>query len=134
MVHDLGLTKDVCFLGKLTEFVKVLQNSDIFLMPSETESFGLAALEALSCGVPVIGSNIGGIPELVRQGETGFLSAVGNVEEMAKNAVALLKNQDLYGHMSAAARQSALVNWKQSALVDRYEEYYRSILDGINSR
>jgi L-malate glycosyltransferase len=127
-VRELGLQKRVSFLGKLESFVDILQHADLFLLPSETESFGLAALEAMSCGMPVIASNTGGIPEVVTNGETGYLLTVGNVEEMAKNSLRLLTDADLYRRMSSAARKRVLDNFDEKHLLSRYEEYYRRIL------
>jgi N-acetyl-alpha-D-glucosaminyl L-malate synthase BshA len=128
LVRDLGLEEKVCFLGKQETFVPILQASDLFLLPSETESFGLAALEAMSCGVPVIATNVHGIPEVVEHGRTGFLSDVGDVDEMAKHALELLRDDELYSRFSHAARQSVLDRFTLPKLVDRYEQYYSRIL------
>lgn len=128
LVRERGLKDSVCFLGKQDSFVKVLQRTDLFVMPSENESFGLAALEALSCGVPVIASNAEGIPEVVRHGEVGFLSDVGDVDDMAQNALRLLQDQSLYQSFSKAARALVVENYAEKILIDHYERYYFEIL------
>jgi N-acetyl-alpha-D-glucosaminyl L-malate synthase BshA len=89
---QLGITDKVIFFGNSNEIDQILQHSDLFLLPSETESFGLAALEAMACGVPVISSNSGGLPEVNIDGFSGFLSDVGNVTEMAANALQILQD------------------------------------------
>ena len=129
LVRELGLVDKVCFLGKQETFANVLQASDLFLLPSETESFGLSALEAMACGVPVIASNIHGIPEVVLHGETGFLSAVGDVDDMARNALLLLQDDSLRDRMSKAARSRAVANFEETLLIDRYEAFYYTILE-----
>src|SRR4029079_15028905 len=88
--RDLGLNDKVFFLGKIDAVAPLLAGADLFLLPSSSESFGLSALEALACGVPVVGSNAGGLPEVVRQNETGVLCEVGDVEGMSDAAVAIL--------------------------------------------
>jgi len=128
LVRQLQLEGSVCFLGKQLNFVEVLQNSDVFLLPSQTESFGLAALEALGCGVPVVASRVGGLPEVVVDGETGFLHEVGDVSGMAQSAVRLLRDRALHERMSAAARAMVEQNWKLEPTVTRYEDTYRRLL------
>jgi N-acetyl-alpha-D-glucosaminyl L-malate synthase BshA len=104
LVRALNLQEKVVFVGKVRDTSHVLEISDLFILPSETESFGLAALEAMAVGVPVISSNTGGIPEVNIHGETGYLSEVGHVEEMAENAIKILKSDD------------TLIQFKKSAL------------------
>lgn len=132
LVRQMDLTGSVCFLGKQLDFVEVLQNSDVFLLPSQTESFGLAALEALSCGVPVVASRVGGLPEVVLDGETGLLHAVGDVSGMARSVVRLLQDPAQYRRMSAAARAAVERNWKLEPTVSLYEEAYRRLLASAN--
>ncbi len=127
-VHRMGLSSQVSFLGKQELFVEVLQCSDLFLLPSETESFGLASLEAMSCAVPVISSEVGGIPEVVTHGETGFLAPVGDIEAMAKNALTLLSNNALQKKFGTAARKRVLENYALEPVVSQYEDYYMRIL------
>jgi N-acetyl-alpha-D-glucosaminyl L-malate synthase BshA len=94
LCYSLGIQDKVIFFGNSSEIDKILCYSDLFLLPSETESFGLAALEAMSCGVPVISSNSGGLPEVNIEGYSGYLSDVGDVEAMSKNAVSILKDEN----------------------------------------
>src|SRR5262252_8644158 len=105
--RELGLQDKVFFLGKIDAVAPLLAGADLFLLPSSTESFGLSALEALASGVPVIGSNAGGLPEVVRDGETGFLCEVGDVDAMASASLELLRDRDRWHAMSTlAARDS----------------------------
>lgn len=106
LCEDLGILDKVIFFGNSNEIDKILCYTDLFLLPSETESFGLAALEAMSCGVPVISSNSGGLPEVNIDGLTGYLSNVGDVESMSKNAISILSNN------------SKLLKFKQNALIE----------------
>ena len=94
LCEELGIMNKVIFFGNSNEIDKILCYSDLFLLPSETESFGLAALEAMSCGVPVISSNSGGLPEVNREGITGYLSNVGDIENMSKNAISILSDNE----------------------------------------
>jgi N-acetyl-alpha-D-glucosaminyl L-malate synthase BshA len=128
LAHELGLAHEVRFLGKQLHFVKVLQEADVFLLPSETESFGLAALEALSCGVPVVASRAGGLPEVIGDGETGFLAPVGDVAAMARAVVQILGDDALHARMSAAARAAVLARFQRDPMIDRYEACYRRVL------
>lgn len=123
-----GLLADVELLGERLDFVSVLQAADVFLLPSETESFGLAALEALSCGVPVVASRVGGLPEVVRDGEDGFLFAVGDVEAMAAAAARLCDDTALRRTMGEAARAGAVARFSRGPMVTRYEACYERVL------
>ena len=105
LVRELELCDKVCFLGKQESFVNILQHADVFLLPSESESFGLAALEAMSCGVPVVASNTDGIPEVIADKETGFLSEVGDIESMSKNVLHILQQEENRKTLSKAARK-----------------------------
>jgi N-acetyl-alpha-D-glucosaminyl L-malate synthase BshA len=127
-VHERGLGAHVCFLGKQLNFLAVLEQADVFLLPSESESFGLAALEALACGVPVVASDVGGLPEVVKHGETGFLSPVGDTGAMATHVLALLRDADRQARMGRAARADVEQRFQLAPLVTRYEEYYRKVL------
>jgi len=117
-IHD-----KVIFFGNSNEIDKILCFSDLFLLPSETESFGLAALEAMSCGVPVISSNSGGLPEVNQDGITGYLSNVGDVESMSKNAISILKNENTLLQFKANAKEVAKTFDIQNIL-PLYEELY----------
>jgi N-acetyl-alpha-D-glucosaminyl L-malate synthase BshA len=123
-VRELGLQNRVFFLGKQENVSDILRIADLLLLPSEKESFGLVALEAMAAGVPTIGSDAGGIPEVVAHGETGFLAPVGRTEQMAAYALALLRNPALYGRMSKAAMDRARRNFSADAIVRQYENIY----------
>lgn len=127
-VRGLGLDAAVHFLGMQRDVVSALQRSDVFLLPSDTEGFGLAALEALSCGVPVVASAVGGVPEVIRDGATGLLCASGDVEGMAAAVLRLAADPALHRAMSTAAREDALLRFKQEPRFAAYEAYYRKIL------
>ena len=128
LARELGIAENVCFLGKQETFVPILQQSDLFLLPSASESFGLAALEAMSCGVPVIASNIHGIPEVVEDGVVGCLSSVGDIDNMASNAISLIKNKDKWNQFSKAARSRVLEHYGIDKIISQYEDYYYSLL------
>jgi L-malate glycosyltransferase len=128
-LHDLGLTADVEFLGERIDLPTVLRDAALFLLPSETESFGLAALEAMACGLPVVASAVGGLPEVVVDGETGFLRPVGDVDAMAACAVHLLQDESLRHRVATAARRRAETHFRVEPAVDRYLAVYRRVLD-----
>ena len=107
---------------------EVLQSASLFILPSKNESFGLAALEAMSCGVPVIAARSEGIPEVVLNNEVGFLSEVGDVDDMARNCLRLLKDKALYHKMSLECRKQALEKYERSKLISVYEDYYYKVL------
>ena len=127
MCRDLDITHDVRFLGKLEAVEEVLSVADLFLMPSEKESFGLAALEAMACEVPVISSNTGGLPELNVQGVTGFLSAVGDVEDMTRKALFVLDKNNLPRFKENALKRAKEFDITQ--ILPIYEEYYQRIME-----
>lgn len=124
---ELGIYEKVVFLGKSNEIDKILCYSDLFLLPSEAESFGLAALEAMSSNVPVISSNAGGISEVNKQGVTGFLSDVGDVDDMTKNALYILKDEQRLETFKANARAEAL-KFDLHTIVPQYEAIYEDTL------
>jgi len=128
LCRELGLNDAVSFLGKQNQIEEILSVGDLFLMPSETESFGLAALEAMACELPVISSNAGGIPELNLEGVTGFLCNVGDVEGMAEKALYLLKNDTLLNEFKANALKRA-ESFNIDAIVPRYEAFYNKVLN-----
>lgn len=127
LCRELGTCKDVHFLGKLKNIEEVYSVADVFLLPSETESFGLAALEAMASRVPVISSNTGGIPEINVHGETGFLSNVGDVSDMASNTLKLLQNPELMKSMKNGAFEKAKT-FSKSSIIPVYEELYMKVL------
>ena len=120
---QLGITDKVVFLGKSNEVDKILCFSDLFLLPSETESFGLAALEAMASGVPVISSNTGGIPEVNIEGVSGYLADVGAIEAMATNALRILKNEDILNQFKLNAKKTAK-KFDLETIVSTYEQLY----------
>lgn len=126
--RQLDLMDSVKFLGKQEGLVEILSSSDLFLIPSQSESFGLAALEAMACGLPVISSSVGGLPELVKHNETGFIAEIGDVDRMAKYALELLSNEKKYKLFSENSRERALNKFDKSKVVPLYEEYYELIL------
>jgi N-acetyl-alpha-D-glucosaminyl L-malate synthase BshA len=125
----LKLGHDVRFLGKVDQVAEVLRGSDLFLLPSATESFGLAALEAMACGVPVVATSVGGLPEVVENGETGMLAPVGAVEEMAAQAAGILGDSARLARMRAAAVSRAQ-EFSAERIVPQYEALYESVLRG----
>jgi len=119
---------DVYFLGKQEAVEELLAIADLFILPSETESFGLAALEAMACEVPVISTNTGGIPEINIHGVTGFMSAVGDVDDMAKNAIHILSDDQTLAQFRANAITQAKV-FSLENILPQYESYYRKIVE-----
>lgn len=126
LCRELQTCQDVRFLGKLDTIEEVLSVSDLFLMPSEKESFGLAALEAMACEVPVVSSNAGGIPELNLNGITGFTCEVGDVEDMIAKSLIILKDENLPEFRKAALKRATEFDIHQ--IVPLYEEFYQKIL------
>ena len=125
---------DVHFLGPQPNSEEIFPAADLFLMPSNAESFGLAALEALSSGVPVIGANVGGLTEVVRNGETGFLLPPGDTKAMAEAGLRLLQNQDEYRSFSAQARKDAIERFSPDKVIAQYEEIYWRALERVLQR
>ncbi|MBU3682057.1 MAG: N-acetyl-alpha-D-glucosaminyl L-malate synthase BshA [Flavobacterium sp.] len=125
---QLGITDKVIFFGNSNEIDQILQHSDLFLLPSETESFGLAALEAMACGVPVISSNSGGLPEVNLEGYSGYLSEVGNVNEMAKNAIQILSDPARLQEFKSNALKTA-EKFDIQHILPLYESVYKRAID-----
>jgi len=128
LCRELGLCDRVTFIGKVRDTQHVLEMADVFILPSETESFGLAALEAMAQGVPVISSNTGGIPEVNVHGKTGFMSEVGDVEDMAKNALFMLKDEGTMNGFKANAYERAK-DFDIGKVVCQYEVLYSKLLN-----
>ncbi len=125
--RELGLMDHVIFFGKVRDTNHILEFSDLFLLPSETESFGLAALEAMAAGVPVISSNTGGIPEVNLQGFSGYLSEVGDIQSMSENAIALLSNEEKLSTFKIQAKKQASL-FSLDLILPQYEELYHEVL------
>ena len=128
LARELGIFDDVKFLGKQLELVPLLSAADLFLIPSQSESFGLSALEAMACELPVIATSVGGLPELIVHGETGYIAEIGDIERMAKYAVDLLSNDAKYKLFASASRRRAVEVFNMSLIVDQYERYYEQVL------
>jgi len=129
LARSLGIAADVEFLGEQDQVVQLLSASDVFILPSAQESFGLAALEAMACEVPVVASRVGGLPEVVEHGVTGFLHPVDDLAGMAESAVRLLTDSELHRRAAQAARRVAHERYCDSKIVPIYEAYYAEILE-----
>jgi len=123
----LGVARDVRFAGRVDDVADLLRGADLFLLPSETESFGLAALEAMACGVPVIASRVGGIPEVVTEGESGFLAPVGDVAAMTDRAIAALRDPAYLAELRQGAVRRA-GDFSADRIVPQYERLYEDVL------
>ncbi|CAN5724811.1 N-acetyl-alpha-D-glucosaminyl L-malate synthase BshA [soil metagenome] len=126
----LGISKQVSLLGKQDNVAEILACADLFLLPSQSESFGLSALEAMAAGVPVIATAVGGLPEVVEHGVTGYLARVGAVDEMAEAGAGLLRDPERWTAASRAAEALAAERFGVEKIVDHYERYYRTVLAG----
>ncbi len=134
MARNFGIDKKITFFGVVGDLTPLLQVADLLLLPSENESFGLAALEAMACAVPVIASDAGGLPEVIKHGETGYLAPVGDVEAMADYAIKLLSKTSTYKKISVAAKKRATELFPHSDIIRKYEELYKStLIDGDKS-
>ena len=122
--RELGVQDDTYFLGKIDVVAPLLASADLFLLPSQSESFGLSALEALACGVPVVASRVGGLPEVVSDGVTGVLRDVGDVDGMAAASIDILGDRARWERMSAAAAADARRRFSRDEMVARYEAFY----------
>ena len=127
--RELGIAEHVRFLGKQTGLPQILSAADVFLLPSQSESFGLAALEAMSCGVPVVATSSGGIPEVIVHGETGYIAEIGDTERMAKYTVELLTNEKKHKRFADASRKRAVDEFETKLLLPDYEKLYERVLN-----
>lgn len=132
MCRDMGICDDVRFLGKQDAIEEILAIADLFIIPSENESFGLAALEAMACEVPVISSNAGGLPEVNVDGVTGFLSDVGDIDSMASNALMLLNDPVMLSTFRRNAYEQAR-KFDISNILPQYEAYYKKVLNAFHA-
>lgn len=123
-----GLMKDVLFLGRQDNVAELIPCADVLLLPSELESFGLVALEAMSCEVPVVATRVGGLPEVVAHGETGYLAELGDVETMAGCVLEIVRNPELGRRLGLNGRKRALEQFDQRRIVPMYEQYYEEVL------
>ncbi|HEY9167317.1 MAG TPA: N-acetyl-alpha-D-glucosaminyl L-malate synthase BshA [Candidatus Kryptonia bacterium] len=128
LARELGIFEDVKFLGKQTLLPEILSASDLMLMPSQSESFGLSALEAMSCSVPVVASSAGGLPELIVHGETGYVAELGDIQRMAKYAIELLSDDRKREVFSQHARKRAVEKFDTNLIVPQYEKLYQEAL------
>lgn len=128
-VRQHGLEGSVFFLGKLDVVAPLLASADLFLLPTSSESFGLSALEALASGVPVIGTRAGGLPEVVREGETGYLCEVGDVDSMARASLSILKDPEKWRAMSELGASDARARFSLNEIVSQYENLYTTSLE-----
>ena len=129
LARNLGIQDSVLFVGKQDGVERFFQAADLFLLPSEFESFGLSALEAMSCGVPVIGARGGGLPELVDHDKTGFVCEPGDSREMGEAAIRYLMSTDMQQEMRANCRRVTVERFEEAEIVGRYESYYDSVLE-----
>jgi N-acetyl-alpha-D-glucosaminyl L-malate synthase BshA len=130
LARELGIDRHVTFMGKQDHVERIFPQMHVLLMPSEMESFGLAALEAMACGVPPVATRVGGVPELITHGVDGFLEPVGDIAAQAARVVELLASDAMHRHMAEAARRTAVERFASSIVIPQYEQYYRDVLGG----
>ncbi|MDI3257127.1 MAG: N-acetyl-alpha-D-glucosaminyl L-malate synthase BshA [Kyrpidia sp.] len=133
LVRELGVEQDVYFVGTQQEVVSILSMSDVMLLPSEKESFGLAAIEAMACETPVVATAVGGLPEVVVHGETGFLTEVGDISSMIDYVNALLEDGALHRAFAKHGRERVEACFSSAGQVLKYEELYRTMVGGVVS-
>jgi N-acetyl-alpha-D-glucosaminyl L-malate synthase BshA len=126
--RDLGVDEDVTFLGKQDHVERLIPKAHVLLLPSELEAFGLAALEAMACGVVPVATRAGGVPELITDGVDGFTEKVGDIDAQSRRVVSLLQDDNLFYKMATAARESAVGRFATSRIIPQYESYYRQVL------
>jgi len=132
LVNELGIREKVLFLGKQENLEELYAISDVMLLLSEKESFGLVALEAMACGVPCIGTNTGGIPEVITDGENGYICKLGDIEEIANKAIQLLSDSSLYQNFVSNSVRTAKEKFSAEKIVSEYEEVYNQVLSQGN--
>jgi L-malate glycosyltransferase len=129
LCRELHLCDHIRFLGKQDGLVEILNSADLFLIPSQSESFGLAALEAMACGIPVVSSSVGGLPELIRHNQTGFIAEIGDIDRMAKYSIDLLTNDKKHKLFSENSRKRAVEKFDKSIILPQYENHYNKVLN-----
>ena len=127
LARELGVAPHVSFVGKQNHVERLIPTAHALLMPSEMESFGLAALEAMACGVPPIGTRVGGVAELISHGVDGFTEAVGDIESQANDALALLTDESLHRRFAQAARETAVSHFSTERVIPQYEAFYQEL-------
>jgi N-acetyl-alpha-D-glucosaminyl L-malate synthase BshA len=127
LCRELGIIEETRFLGKQQDMEDIYAIADLFLLPSEYESFGLAALEAMAAGTPVVATNAGGIPEIITHGKNGYLSGIGDVEQMSHQAISILSNDQVLNTFSEEARKQA-ESFDIHKIVPKYEDLYQRVL------
>lgn len=128
LARELGISKFVSFLGKQDHVERLIPTAHILLLPSEMESFGLAALEAMACGAVPVATRVGGVSELVTDGVDGYLAPAGDYQAQARRVIEMLTNERLYTNLSESARRTAETKFSTGLIIPQYEEYYRQIL------
>jgi N-acetyl-alpha-D-glucosaminyl L-malate synthase BshA len=128
LARELGVADHVTFLGKQDHVERLIPQAHVLLMPSEMESFGLAALEAMACGVVPIGTRVGGVAELITDGEDGFTEEVGDIVAQSQRVIELLENPDQHRRMSEAARSTARKRFCTNKIIPQYESLYEQVL------
>jgi glycosyltransferase involved in cell wall biosynthesis len=131
--EQLNVKDDVLFVGKQANIPNYLGVADVFLLPSELESFGLAALEAQACEVPVIATRIGGIPEVVAEGETGYLSDVGDVAKMSEDTLRLINDEEIRRVFGEKGRELALQRYASDKIIPQYIKFYEQVVQKAQS-
>ena len=127
LARELGVENHVTFLGKQNHIERLIPEAHVLLLPSQLESFGLAALEAMACGVPPVATRVGGVPELVTHDVDGYLEAPGDITAQAARVAALLTDEALYDRLSRAARQTAMTRFSSAMVIPLYEQYYADV-------
>ena len=130
LARELKLAPHVSFLGKQNHVERIIPLARVLLMPSEMESFGLVALEAMACGVATVGTNVGGVPELITHGENGFMEPVGDIAAQSARVVSLLTDDALHQRVTAAGRRRAMEQFSTEKIIPQYERYYEDVVRG----
>ncbi|MBT2726263.1 N-acetyl-alpha-D-glucosaminyl L-malate synthase BshA [Bacillus sp. ISL-75] len=129
LVREFGLEDQVIFLGKQESLEELYSISDLMLLLSEKESFGLVALEAMACGVPCVGTNVGGVPEVINHGMNGFICEVGDIDDISNKSLAILVDQALHQQFSKQSVETAKTKFKADQIVEQYEQIYFNLLN-----